>query len=136
MEAHVTIEYWGGQPAGSSPYRNTFTIDSGDYYKWNIGIGGTTPAKGFFETPAHKAGTVSNYGIHITSTQKILAYYMMNHDLQRDIYSLKGAPALGKKFITPFMQHAGEYFEQRPAGIYNMGSDEIEIVATEDGTTN
>ena len=52
---------------------------------------------------------------------------MVNNNFQRDIYSLKGAPALGKKFITPFMQHAGEYFEQRPSAKYNMGSDEIEI---------
>ena len=134
IDAQVTIEYWGGQPAGSPPYSATFTVDAGGYKKWDIASGGSTPAKGLFETPAYKAGTVSNYGIHITSTQKILAYYMVNNNVQRDIYSLKGAPALGKKFITPFMQHAGEYFEQRPSAKYNMGSDEIEIVATEDNT--
>ena len=92
IDAQVTIEYWGGQPAGSPPYSATFTVDAGGYKKWDIASGGSTPAKGLFETPAYKAGTVSNYGIHITSTQKILAYYMVNNNVQRDIYSLKGAP--------------------------------------------
>ena len=75
-------------------------VDAGGYKKWDIVSGGSTPAKGLFETPAYKAGTVSNYGVHITSTQKILAYYMVNHRYQRDIYSLKGAPSVDRKSVV------------------------------------
>lgn len=55
---------------------------------------------------------------------------------QRDIYTLKGKSALGTHFITPFQAHSGDYFEQRGnGGWYAQGADQMDIVATEDGTT-
>ena len=134
VAATVTIDCYAGAAPGVVGWTQTIVVNPKSYSKLNIANGGATPPKTIVETPARLAGYVSNYGIHITSTEKILCYYMVNNDVQRDIYSLKGAPALGTSFITPFMQQTNEYYEQRAVALYNMGSDEFEIVATQDGT--
>ena len=134
-DANVRITCHGGAPAGSAAFEQNFVVSARGFYKLDFTDWPPTPLASLVETPAALAGTVSNYGIHITSDVKILVYYMINANTQRDIYSLKGAPALGTYFITPFMKQEGNYFEQRPHAIYNMGSDEIEIVATQPNTT-
>ncbi|MDR3269763.1 MAG: T9SS type A sorting domain-containing protein [Tannerella sp.] len=87
------------------------------------------------ENPMANAGTAQTYGIHITSTQKILAYYMVNGGFQRDIFSLKGIHALGTDFATPFQGNTVS-FPQNHTDVYpyyyaKARGNQIDIVATE-----
>jgi len=89
----------------------------------------------------NQSGTVQNYGIHIYSTdeQKFLAYYMVNgqNHTQKDIFALKGKVALGTYFITPFQEgiSASDHYVHANLWYTNpYGSDQIDIVATENDT--
>jgi hypothetical protein len=130
--AYVTLTLYAGNPSIGDIYPITVLPgqavtksfgDSDDHSLWPCLL---DPFK--VENPDSGAGSVSDYGIHITSNVKILAYYMVNgFDRQRDIYSLKGKAALGAKFITTFrggseLKHQLSYTPR--------GSDQIDIVAT------
>ena len=84
------------------------------------------------ENPRGLAGTVTNFGVHIKSDVKVTAYYMGNHVASKDIYALKGKSALGTSFYVPM-----QYDEYYPNDYQTWGEtyDQIDIVATEDGTT-
>jgi len=88
------------------------------------------------ETPRSFAGQPVDFGIHIVSDLRILVYYMIDgaNAHQRDIFSLKGSVALGTEFITPFQKKTTNYFSHTPSPYFIKGTDEIDIVATVDGT--
>ena len=72
--------------------------------------------------------TVSDRGIKVVSNAMISCYYDIANGLNGDIYSLKGANALGFKFTLPFqMAFDG-------SGLPNYTCS-FSIVATEDNTT-
>ncbi|MDR2955667.1 MAG: IgGFc-binding protein [Prevotella sp.] len=109
-----------------------------------ITITDVIPANGFYkkdfttineanqiQNPREQAGNVVKYGIHISSDIKVTAYYMANHPASKDIYTLKGGNALGTEFYVP-MQH-DQYYPNQAAN-YAAAADQIDIVATEDGT--
>lgn len=70
---------------------------------------------------------ILNYGIYISSTEPITAYYEEASINNPDLLSLKGNNALGTEFYTPFQNLLNSYYSQSKAG--------IDIVATEDNTT-
>ena len=70
---------------------------------------------------------ILNYGIYISSTAPITAYYEEASINNPDLLSLKGNNALGTEFYTPFQNLLNSYYSQSKAG--------IDIVATEDNTT-
>ena len=45
---------------------------------------------------------INNFGLHITATNMITAYWEVNYDLGSDLWTLKGGNALGTLFYTPF----------------------------------
>ncbi|MBL6657196.1 MAG: gliding motility-associated C-terminal domain-containing protein [Flavobacteriales bacterium] len=69
---------------------------------------------------------VLNYGIYISSTSLVTAYYEEGSTNNPDIFSLKGQNALGLEFYTPFQTFLNNNYTQSKAG--------IDIVATEDNT--
>ncbi len=70
---------------------------------------------------------ILNYGIYISSTVPITAYYEEASINNPDLLSLKGNNALGTEFYTPFQNLLNSYYSQSKAG--------IDIVATEYNTT-
>ena len=70
--------------------------------------------------------TVLPQGIHITSDNPVTAYYEVNHNLNPDIFALKGSSALGDEFYVPFQNYLANGYTQSKAG--------FDIVATEDNT--
>lgn len=79
------------------------------------------------ESPA--ANVVSNNGLHITSTAPISAFYEVKATNNKEIFSLKGAKALGTNFYTPF-QNFWNNAVTAPASFSS-----IDIIATQNGTT-
>ncbi|MBH83787.1 MAG: hypothetical protein CMP70_03845 [Flavobacteriales bacterium] len=69
---------------------------------------------------------ILNYGIYISSTAPITAYYEEASTNNPDLISLKGKNALGTEFYTPFQNLLNSQYSQSKAG--------IDIVATEDNT--
>ena len=80
--------------------------------------------------------TIQQRGICITSTAKIMVYFVTTND-NSEIYTLKGQHALGTDFIVPMQW-------RYRSGVYNSGAagsdtnmkahGSIEVVATEDDT--
>jgi hypothetical protein len=148
----VKVDLYGGAPAGSIAKTIDTVIPAQSYLRLvfgtvsNSSLGDSLGPKTLIENPVGTyvnyilTGTVQNYGIHIYSTNglKFLAYYMVMHDAQRDIFSLKGKVALGTYFITPFQEgnNISDHFIHHNS-VYHQpsGSDQIDIVATEDQTT-
>lgn len=73
--------------------------------------------------------TVLPYGIHITATKPITAYYEEAFTNNTDIFTLKGDNALGTEFYIPSQDFF--YNQQLTPAAYNT----FDIVATEDNTT-
>jgi hypothetical protein len=121
--ADVTMTFYNG---GTSVVR-TQTIAVGGYWKFDIT---TAAGAAQVENPRSQAGNVTNYGIHISSTQKITAYYMIASTDSRDIFTLKGQSGLGKEFYVPMQSD-----NFRTTGTYTGACDQIDIVATKDNTT-
>lgn len=74
------------------------------------------------------ASGVNKFGIHITSTNPITAYYEVSRQNNKDIWALKGSNGLGTEFYTPFQTH-GDY-----ANVIADTPSAIDVVATEDFT--
>lgn len=83
-----------------------------------------TPWMGMVENKP--VNTVLGFGLHITSTADITAYYEVDHWENPDIFTLKGGAALGTSFRTPFQTFLNNNYPESTAG--------LDIVATEDGT--
>ncbi|MDO4704352.1 IgGFc-binding protein, partial [Tannerella sp.] len=82
------------------------------------------------------AGNVVAGGIHIESTEQLIAYYFFDANATKDIFALKGKAALGTKFFVP-QTTDGFYINGDPGtgNSYPHAFDQIDIVATEDNTT-
>ena len=68
---------------------------------------------------------VLNFGLFISSTAKITAYYEVDNPINPEIFALKGKNALGTEFFTPFQNFTNN----------GQGYSSFEIVATENNTT-
>ncbi len=80
------------------------------------------------ENPRSLAGNVTKYGIHISSTVPVTAYYQVKSQFDPEIFTLKGSKALGTDFFVPMMHDS--YYSTAGGNSY----DQIDIVATEDNT--
>jgi len=121
-DIQITLYNGGGAPV----VINETILANGFYKKDFITVSEVAQV----QNPRILAGTVTKYGIHITSTLKVSAYYQADRYDSRDIYALKGKKASGSKFYVP-MQH-DEYGPNQQ--IYGEACDQIDIVATKDGT--
>lgn len=123
--ANIQITFYNG----GSPKIIHATIAPNDLY-WHYMVNAD---KNLVENPRSKAGTVTDYGIHITSDVKVTAYYQVLSNCNQDIYALKGAAALGISFYVPMV--ADSYYYTGEGIRFEGACDQIDIVATEDGTT-
>jgi hypothetical protein len=121
--ANVTITLYNG----GSTKTYTASIPPGGLHKQDFND--ATIIKEI-ENPRGSAGSVVKYGTHIHSDVKVTASYMMNSDVSRDIFTLKGHQALGTLFYIPMQSDNAA----RSDGTFE-GRDQIDLVATEDGTT-
>ncbi|NOU17809.1 MAG: T9SS type A sorting domain-containing protein [Bacteroidales bacterium] len=80
------------------------------------------------------ASGINNFGLYITSTRPITAYYDLNNAYNTDIWVLKGKNALGTDFYTPFQTHGANGNYGAPDATAQPYSA-IDIVATENNTT-
>jgi hypothetical protein len=117
--AHVMITLYNG----TSPQVTEIDIAHGELYRLNFP---TNIELSAIENPRDRAGSVTRFGTHITSDVKISAYYMFNSLGSRDIFTLKGDPALGTLFYAPMQSDNAASSSDVP--------DQIDIVATEDDT--
>ena len=86
-----------------------------------------TPFLASIESPA--GNVVSNNGLRIHSTAMIGAFYELGAGTNKEIFSLKGAKALGTNFYTPFQK-------QWSNAVTTPGSfSSIDLVASENNTT-
>jgi hypothetical protein len=122
QEAQVVITLYNGGTTRTI----TAAVPSQGLYKYDFDASNITT----IENPRASAGNVVKFGTHIVSDVRVTAYYMMNGADSRDIFTLKGKQALGKKFYAP-MQHDNA---AKSSGTF-QGLDQIDIVATEDNTT-
>ena len=76
------------------------------------------------------SGTPLNYGIKITSTANISAYYEVGNTRNAEIFPLKGNTAKGVAFLIPSQTQ----YDNR-AGIIPNANNGFVIVATEDNTS-
>ena len=115
--AVITVE----QPANSSFPTQTLNIVANSVYSLNL-------APWLSQVENKPANSILNFGIHITSTSLVGAYYEVNpsNNLNPDIFSLKGANALGLDFVVPFQMYLNNG--------YSQSTSSFDIVATEDST--
>ncbi|HOU73566.1 MAG TPA: IgGFc-binding protein, partial [Tenuifilum sp.] len=73
------------------------------------------------------ASGINKFGIRITSTNPITAYWEISRRNNKDIWALKGRNALGLEFFAPFQTHGNN------TSILDTPSA-IDVVATEDNT--
>ncbi|MDR1356581.1 MAG: hypothetical protein LBJ58_02795 [Tannerellaceae bacterium] len=123
--ANVTVTRYNGANASLV---NTTTIPAGGLYKLDFTSDLDMKT---IENPRGLAGSVTEFGIHITSSVPVTAYYMHNHTDSRDIFTLKGHQALGTLFYVPMQSDNAQM-----TGGYVGACDQIDIVATADGITN
>lgn len=97
--ATVEIRINGGTLVGGAP----INIPAGQAEKitWNT----DTEVRTLIENPLSAAGTVTNKGIQIKVThgEGVMAYYEMDGQGSKDLFSLKGKHALGNEFYIPMM---------------------------------
>lgn len=74
--------------------------------------------------------TITQRGLHITSTSKIECYYQIDGD-NSEAFTLKGKNALG----TDFLVVGQKTYDNGTSGVYNGSRCSIHIVASEDNTT-
>ena len=111
---------------GGTPIASNVAIAANGFYKKDFTS--LTEARQI-QNPRGLAGSVTKYGVHITSDIPVTAYYMVNHTDSRDIYTLKGSSALGTNFYAPMQSD-----NKCTTGSYTGACDQIDIVATEDNT--
>ncbi|HRC66986.1 MAG TPA: IgGFc-binding protein, partial [Bacteroidales bacterium] len=74
---------------------------------------------------------VLNYGLKLTSTNPITAYYEQSSSSNPDIFTLKGRNALGTRFIVPFQT---TYYNSQRTDLGGTKFSWFVVVATEDNT--
>jgi gliding motility-associated-like protein len=114
----ITVE----QPANSSFPTQTLTVAANAVASLNL-------APWLSQVENKPANSILNFGLHITSTSLVEAYYEVNpsNNLNPDIFALKGANALGVDFVVPFQMYLNN--------AYSQSTSSFDIVATEDSTT-
>jgi len=122
VDASVTITLYNN----GSPIVITQTVASNGLWRYDIPQANI----GQIENPRGSAGNVTNYGVHIKSTVPVMIYYQCLSPPNLIAWSLKGISALGTEFYVP-MIHDSYYY----SGETNTIWDQIDIVASEDGTT-
>ena len=115
--ATITVE----QPANSNFPTQTLTLSANNVVSLNL-------APWLSQVENKPANTVLNYGIHISSTALVEAYYEVNpsNNLNPDIFALKGSNALGTTFVVPFQNYLNN--------AYSQSTSSFDIVAVEDST--
>lgn len=86
-----------------------------------------TPFLASIESPA--GDIVANNGIRVHSTAMIGAFYELGSAANKELFSLKGAKALGTNFYTPFQK------QWNNAATAPASFSSIDIVASENNTT-
>ncbi|KPL09221.1 MAG: hypothetical protein AMS26_23125, partial [Bacteroides sp. SM23_62] len=86
------------------------------------------PTNNRLENKPLTASGINNFGLHITATNMITAYWEVNYDFGSDLWTLKGANGLGTLFYTPFQT----VYNNR--NIIPRAYSAIDIVATEPNT--
>lgn len=114
--ATVTVE----QPANPAFPTQTLNVAANGVATLDL-----TPWMGMVENKP--VNTVLGFGLYITSTAEITAYYEVNHIDNPDLFTLKGSAALGTDFYTPFQTFLNNNYPTSTAG--------LDIVATENGTS-
>lgn len=72
---------------------------------------------------------INPFGLHITSNNRINAYWEVNYIYGADIWTLKGSNGLGTVFYTPFQDE----YPNNPTMMPSYSA--IDVVATQDNTT-
>ncbi len=80
------------------------------------------------ENKALTADGINNFGLHITATNMITAYWEINYTAGSDLWTLKGSNGLGTEFYTPF-QNSTFTFPLVP-----QAYSAIDVVATQSPT--
>ena len=103
QDAVVTVE----QPANPGFPTQTLNIGANSVSSLNL-----APWLSIIENKP--ANTVLNFGLHITSTSPVQAYYEVNpsNNLNPDIFALKGENALGLEFFVPFQNYLNNSYTQ------------------------
>ena len=118
---------------GGSPIILDRTIASGSLYKLDFDTTDDYTNNKVnikhIENPRGSAGGVTEFGVHVESDVRVTASYVFNHTESRDIFSLKGSKALGTQFYVPMQSDNAVQ-----TGGYSGACDQIDIVATVDGT--
>ncbi len=127
--ATVTIN----MPANSTYFQSLFTetertIPANSYWKFEFS---TTAQMDLIENAYTSSGAPTNKGIRITSTAPVSAYYQIDGNNQKEIFTLKGKKALGQAFYMPFQT---VYPISDRSAYNNQQFRQIQIVATENGT--
>jgi PKD repeat protein len=135
LEATVTIS----MPANAyNPSTNpngfrdtTFTIPGNSSVGINldhlIDVAGN-PTNNRLENKPLTVDGINDFGLYITATNMITAYWEVNYDLGSDLWTLKGGNALGTLFYTPFQ----EIYPNRT--LTPRAYSAIDVVATVDNT--
>jgi len=113
-----------------SPIIVTNSIPANGLWKYDI----SNVDKGRVENPRSQAGNVTKYGIHIKSTIPVTAYYQATAPCNQDIFALKGSSALGIEFYVPMVHDSYYHTTTAPVYLTPVPYDQIDIVASEDGT--
>lgn len=122
--ANITIE----QPANPAFPVQTLSVPANGTQTLNL-----TPWINMIENEPFN--TVLNQGIHITSDAMVSAYYEVNHNLNPDIFALKGSSSLGNSFYIPFQTYLSSGYLESKAGmdiVATVDDTEITIVPTQD----
>lgn len=88
----------------------------------------TNPTNNGLENKALTPNGINNFGLHITSTNMITAYWEVNYKYGSDLWTLKGRNALGNLFYTPFQT----VYNNR--NLTPKAYSAIDILATTDNT--
>ena len=88
----------------------------------------SNPANNRLENKPLTIDGINNFGLHITATNMINAYWEVNYEYAADLWTLKGSNGLGTLFYTPFQT----VYDNRLT--VPQAYSAIDIVATEDNT--
>lgn len=109
------------------PANSAANVDVSKYIR-TIGVTGEPGEVNQLENKPLTPSGINGFGIHITASTRITAYYEISNIYNNDIWALKGRNALGTEFFTPFQTHGNNgSYTPKP---YSA----IDIVATEDNT--
>jgi len=130
LEATVTIE----MPANPSFTPIVIDIPANDDAALDLSLlidDVTNPAIAGLENKPLTPDGINPFGLHITATNMINAYWEVNYIYGADIWSMKGSNGLGTLFYTPFQT---EYPNHLTAITGAPSYSSIDVVATQDNT--